>query len=173
MPCPPGGYKMLAAEISFCDEWWHHRWVMSRCLQIEFAAAIAAAAWLVACSTAGNYRNDAAHKQLLQTLRQCLVEVPISGEKNKDFVSPCVGTDVSSLNGITRSRLIDALGPARFCISQTETSFPEKDDCPADQNPLWSFYRLADSMVMGGGPELVCVANKSSECVTVEWRRSK
>lgn len=131
------------------------------------------AAFLAACSTPGNYRNDAAHKDLLQTLRQCLVEVPISGERNKDFVSPCVGRDVSSLNGITRSRLIDALGPPRFCISQTETSFPEKDECPVEQSPLWSFYRLADPLVMGGGPELVCVANKERHCVSVEWRRSK
>src|SRR5580698_6872080 len=131
------------------------------------------AALLTACSTPGNYRKDAAHEQLLQTLRQCLVEVPIRGEKNKEFVSPCVGRDVSSLNGISRGRLIDALGPARFCISQTETSFPEKADCPTDQNPLWSFYRLADSIVMGGGPELVCVANNHSYCGTVEWRRSQ
>jgi hypothetical protein len=144
--------------------------MISRYPQFLFAAHVAVAAFLVACSTPGNYRNDAAHKELLQTLRQCLVEVPISGEKNKEFVSPCVGRDVSSLNGIARSRLIDALGPARFCISQTETSFPEKDDCPVDQNPQWSFYRLADSMVMGGGPELVCVANRQRYCVTVEWR---
>jgi hypothetical protein len=141
--------------------------------QFLFAAPIAVAAFLVACSTPGNYRNDAAHRELLQTLRQCLVEVPIRGEKNKEFVSPCVRLDVSSLNGIARSRLIDALGPARFCTSQTETSFPEKDDCPADQNPQWSFYRLADSIVSGGGPELVCVANKQSYCVTLEWRRSR
>jgi hypothetical protein len=141
--------------------------------QLLFAAPVAVAAFLVACSTPGNYRNDAAHKELLQTLRQCLVEVPISGEKNKGFVSPCVGRDVSSLNGIARSRLIDALGPARFCISQTETSFPEKDDCPVDQNPLWSFYRLADSMVMGGGPELVCVADKKTYCVTLQWQASR
>jgi hypothetical protein len=130
-------------------------------------------ALLVACSTPGNYRNDATHQELLQTLRQCLVEVPISGERNKDFVSKCVGMDVSSLNGISRGRLIDALGPARFCISQTETSFPQKDDCPTDQNPLWSFYRHADPIAMGGGPELVCLANNSMHCATVEWRRSK
>src|ERR1700689_5521117 len=138
-----------------------------------FAASIAAAAVLVACSTTGNFRNDPAQKELLQTLRQCLVEVPIRGEKNKEFVSPCIRLDVSSLNGISRGHLIDALGPARFCISQTETSFPEKGDCPIDQNPLWSFYRLADPMVMGGGPELVCVANKQTHCATLEWRRSR
>ena len=147
--------------------------MISRYPQFLFATPIAVAAFLVACSTPGNYRNDAAHKELLQTLRQCLVEVPIRGEKNKEFVSPCVRLDVSPLNGITRSRLIDALGPARFCTSQTETSFPEKDDCPADQNPQWSFYRLADSIVSGGGPELVCAANKQSYCATVEWRRSQ
>jgi hypothetical protein len=148
--------------------------VISRYPKFLFAAPIAVAALLVACDTTGHhYRNDAAQKELLQTLRQCLVEVPIRGEKNKEFVSPCVRLDVSSLNGISRSRLIDALGPARFCISQTETSFPEKDDCPVDQNPQWSFYRLADAIVSGGGPELVCVANKNSYCVTVEWRRSQ
>jgi hypothetical protein len=147
--------------------------VISRYSQFLFATPIAVAAFLVACSTPGNYRNDAAHKELLQTLRECLVEVPIRGERNKEFVSPCIRLDVSSLNGIARSRLIDALGPARFCTSQTETSFPEKDDCPVDQNPQWSFYRLADSIVSGGGPELVCVANKHTYCVTVEWRRSQ
>jgi hypothetical protein len=152
---------------------WHHRRVISRYPQFLLAAPLAAAAFLVACSTPGNYRNDAAHRELLESLRQCLVDVPTGGERNKGFVSPCVGRDVSSLNGISRSRLIDALGPARFCISETETSFPQKDDCPIAQNPLWSFYRLADSIVMGGGPELVCMADKHTYCVTVEWRRSK
>ena len=137
------------------------------------AAPIAVAAFLVACSTPGNHRNDDSRKQVLQTLRECLVEVPISGERNQDFVSPCAGTDVSSLKGIARSRLVDALGPANFCVSQTDTSFPEKADCPVDQNPQWSFYRLADPIMMGGGPELVCVANRQTYCATVEWRRSK
>ncbi|HEY8053613.1 MAG TPA: hypothetical protein VIE42_12520 [Steroidobacteraceae bacterium] len=148
--------------------------MISRYPHLLCAASLAVAALLVACSTSGkNYRNDASKKELLQTLRQCLVEVPIRGEKNKAFVSPCVQMDVSSLNGIGRSHLADALGPPRFCVSQTETSFPEKDNCPAEQNPQWSFYRLADSIVSGGGPELVCVANKQTYCVTVEWRRSQ
>lgn len=144
--------------------------MISRTLQLLFAAALAL---LIACSTPGNYRNEPAQKELLQTLRQCLVEVPISGERGHDFVSPCVGRDVSSLNGISRSRLVDALGPPRFCLSQTETNFPEKDACPSSQNPLWSFYRHADSIDIGGGPELVCMANKESHCATVEWRRTK
>jgi hypothetical protein len=147
--------------------------VISRYPQFLSAAPIAVVAFLVACSTPSNYRNDAANNELLQNLRECLVEVPDRGEKNKEFVSPCVERDVSSLNGITRRRLIDALGPARFCTSQAETSFPEKDDCPVDQNPQWSFYRLADAIVSGGGPELVCVANKQRYCATVEWRRSQ
>jgi hypothetical protein len=121
----------------------------------------------------GKHHNDAADKELLQTLRQCLVDVFSSGERRQDFVSPCVGRDVSSLNGISRSRLIDALGPPRFCISQTETNFSVKDDCPVDQNPLWSFYHHADRIDTAGGPELVCVANKKTHCVTVEWRPPK
>jgi len=137
------------------------------------AAAIALATLLTACSSSGNYRKDPAHEELLRGLRQCLVELPISGERNKDFVSPCVGRDVASLNGISRHRLIDALGPARLCISQTEVNFPEKDDCPIDQNPVWSFYRHADSIDVGGGPELVCLANHQAYCVTLEWRRTK
>lgn len=133
------------------------------------------AALLLGCSSTpqGNYRKDAAHEQLLDTLRQCLVEIPISGERGKDFVSPCVGQDVSSLNGISRRRLINALGPPRLCRSQTEINFPEKDDCPTDQDPVWSFYRHADSIDMSGGPELVCVANRQASCVTVEWRRTR
>ncbi|SRR5579871_5715903 len=131
------------------------------------------AAVLVACGTSGNFRNDAAHKELLETLRQCLVAIPVSGQKNQGFTSPCVGKDVSSLNGISRGRLSDALGPPRFCTSATDTSFPEKDECPSSLDPLWSFYRLADPLAMGGGPELVCVANGSVNCKTLEWRRSK
>jgi hypothetical protein len=165
--------KRIASWISFLPRLGHHRRVISRYLQFLSAAPIAVAAFLVACSTPGNYRDDAANKELLQSLRECLVEVPNRGEKNKEFVSPCVERDVASLNGITRRHLIDALGPARFCTSQTETSFPEKDDCPVDQNPQWSFYRHADEIVTGGGPELVCVANKQRYCVTVEWRRSQ
>ncbi len=144
--------------------------MISRYPRWVFAAPFALAAFLIACSTPGNYRKDAAHEELLQTLRQCLVEIPIGGERNKDFISPCVGRDVSSLNGIGRHRLIDALGPPRLCITQTDINFPEKDDCPVDQDPLWSFYRRAGSIDMGGGPELVCVANKQTRCVTVEWR---
>ena len=131
------------------------------------------AAPLAACGTTGNYRNDAEHKKLLETLRQCLVAIPLSGQKNQQFISPCVGIDVSSLNGISRSRLSDALGPPRFCISQTDTSFPQKDECPLALNPLWSFYRLADPLSMGGGPELVCLADGGSDCNKLEWRRSK
>jgi hypothetical protein len=138
-----------------------------------YAAAVALATFLAACGTPGNYRNDAPHEALLQSLRQCLVELSISGERGKDFISPCVGRDVSSLDGIGRARLIDALGPARLCISATETKFPEKESCPLDQDPLWSFYRHAGSIDIGGGPELVCVSNKQTHCVTVEWRRTK
>lgn len=144
----------------------HHR-------PLAVALPVAVALFLAACTTSGNYRNDAAHKQVLEGLRQCLVDIPISGDKGKDFISPCVGRDVSSLNGITRHRLMSALGPPRYCISQTETSFPEKDECPLAQDPLWSFYRLADSMVMGGGPELVCVSHGQARCASLEWRRSK
>jgi len=136
------------------------------------AAPSALAALLVACSTPGNYRNDAAHKALLQTLRQCLVDISIS-DTNKDFTSPCILRDVSSLNGIGRQRLINALGPPRLCLDQAEINFPQKEDCPADQYPLWSFYRHAGSIDMGGGPQLVCVASAPNRCVTVEWRRTK
>ena len=136
------------------------------------AAPFALAAFLFACSTPGKDRKDAADEALLQTLRQCLVEVSIS-DKNKDFISPCIARDVSSLNGIARSRLIHALGPPRLCLDQTEINFPQKEDCPSDQYPLWSFYRHAGSIDIGGGPQLVCVANTRARCVTVEWRRTK
>jgi hypothetical protein len=140
--------------------------------QVVIAAGILSAAALVACSTPGNYRKDAAHEQLLQTLWQCLVEVHIRG-RNAEFVSPCIVKDVSSLNGIPRTQLIKALGPAQYCTSQTEGSFPEKADCPMDLNPQWSFYSHPDPTVTGGGPELVCEAVKHDYCVTVEWRRSQ
>jgi hypothetical protein len=148
--------------------------MMVRHPQIVFAAAILSTALLVvACSTPGNYRKDAVHKELLETLRQCLVEVPIRGARGQQFVSPCSRMDVSSLNGIPRRRLLDALGPAQYCTGTTDGGFPEKSDCPMDQNPQWSFYRLPDPTVVGGGPELVCEANKHDYCVTVEWRRSQ
>ena len=147
--------------------------MISRYPHCVSAAPFALAAFLVACSTPGNYRNDAAHETLLQNLRQCLVEVSISGEANKEFVSPCVGRDVSSLNGITRSRLTDALGPPRLCLDQTDINFPQKENCPANQYPLWSFYRHAGSIDIGGGPQLVCVASEPTRCMTVEWRRTR
>jgi hypothetical protein len=147
--------------------------MISRHRHVVLAAALLSTALLVACSTPGNFRKDAAHEQLLQTLRQCLVEVPIRGERGKPFVSPCNGMDVSSLNGISRKRLLDALGPAQYCTGPIQGGFPEKSDCPVDQNPQWSFYRLQDPTVVGGGPELVCEANKHDYCVTVDWRRSQ
>jgi len=136
------------------------------------AAPFALAAFLVACSTPGNSRNGAADEALLQTLRACLVEISIS-DTNKDFISPCITRDVSSLNGVSRRRLLGALGPPRLCLDQSEINFPQKEDCPSDQYPLWSFYRHAGSIDMGGGPQLVCVANTRARCVTVEWRRTK
>src|SRR5580692_10185539 len=100
------------------------------------AIVLLVATVLGACSTHGNYRKDPAHQKLLETLRQCLVEVPIHGEKSKEFISPCIGTDLSSLSGIPRGKLVDALGPPRFCTGKTPTDpsgFPTKDDCPTDQ----------------------------------------
>jgi len=137
------------------------------------AAPLALAAFVLACGTPpGNYRKDAAHEALLQTLRQCLVDVAIS-DTNKDFISPCIARDLSSLNGIGRQRLINALGPPRLCLDQTEINFPQKEDCPTDQYPLWSFYHHAGSIDIGGGPQLVCVASSRTNCDTVEWRRTK
>jgi hypothetical protein len=144
----------------------------SRYASLLLMLAVVSAACLAACSTHGNYRKDAAHEELLQKLRQCLAEVPIRGEKNADFISPCIRLDVSPLNGISRSRLADALGRASFCIGKEKSGFPEHEDCPTDENPQWSFYRLANPAVGGGGPELVCTANNKSHCETVEWRRS-
>jgi hypothetical protein len=162
----------LAAGPANLREWWHHSRMTSRYTLLVSAAPLALAAFLVACSTQGNHRNGAADEALLQTLRQCLVDVSIS-ETNKDFISPCIARDVSSLNGLSRHRLIDALGPPRLCLDQTEINFPQKEDCPSNQYPLWSFYRHAGSIDMGGGPQLVCVADTRARCVTVEWRRTK
>ena len=147
--------------------------MLSRAI-LPFAAAVACAAFLVACSTSGNYHKDAAHEKLLQSLRQCLVEIPIRGDKTKEFVSPCITMDVSPLDGIPRSHLIDALGPAQFCIGENKdsSSFPKTEDCPFEQNPQWSFYRHPNATI-GGGPELICEANSHLYCVTVEWRRSQ
>jgi len=153
-------------------EWWHDSRMISRYQLFVSAAPFTLATFLVACGTPGNYRNDAAQEALLRTLRQCLVEISVS-DRNKDFISPCIERDVSSLNGIARNRLIDALGPPQLCLDQTEINFPQKEDCPAGQSPLWSFYRHAGSIDIGGGPQLVCVANASIRCVTVEWRRTK
>ena len=172
---PTGGPDCNGRRLGFrsCRGWWHHSAMISRHPRVVFAAGILSAAVLVACSTPGNYRKDAAHEQLLQTLWECLVEVHIRGERHAEFVSPCIDKDVSSLNGIPRSQLIKALGPAQFCTNQTEESFPEKADCSMNLNPQWSFYRHADPIVSGGGPELVCVAANHDYCVTVEWRRSQ
>ncbi len=144
----------------------------SRYASFLLALAVVSATSLTACASHGNYRKDTAHEELLQQLRQCLAEVPIHGEKNADFVSPCIRLNVAPLNGISRGRLADALGRASFCIGKEGSGFPKSDDCPTDQNPQWSFYRLANPAVGGGGPELVCTADKKSYCETVEWRRS-
>jgi hypothetical protein len=141
--------------------------------QVVFAAGVLSTALLGACSTPSNHRKDLAREELLKTLWQCLVEIPIRGERGKQFVSPCSQMDISSLNGVPRKRLLDALGPAQYCTGPTQKGFPEKRDCPMDQNPQWSFYRLSDPTVIGGGPELVCEANKHDYCATVEWRRSQ
>jgi hypothetical protein len=172
-PSVPVRSECFPGSVPRAREPWHHASMISRYPLLVCAAPFFLAACLFACSTPGNYRNDAAHEELLRTLRQCLAEIPISGDRDKDFISPCVSRDVSSLNGISRSRLIDALGPARFCMSQTELNFPEKDNCPFAQNPLWSFYRHAGSIDVGGGPQLICVSNKTTRCVTVEWRRTQ
>jgi hypothetical protein len=140
---------------------------------LSSAAAVLLCLGLAACGTHGNYRKDDAHEKLLQTLRQCLAEVPLRGDKSALFLSPCVALDVSPLNGISRGRLIDALGPAQYCTDQTQGSFPAKEDCPFTMNPQWSFYRHPEHTIGGGGPELVCEAHSQVYCATVDWRRSQ
>jgi hypothetical protein len=137
------------------------------------AAALVACIAMTACSTHGNYRKDEAHAKLLETLRQCLAEVPLRGDRGVTFISPCVTIDVSPLNGIGRLKLIDALGPAQYCTDQSQGSFPTHEDCPFAMNPQWSFYRQPEHSAGAGGPELVCEAQSQLYCVTVEWRRSK
>jgi hypothetical protein len=129
-------------------------------------------ALLVACSTSGTYSRDAPRKELLQTLRQCFVQVSLHNGK-EGYQSPCAREDVSRLNGITRGELIDALGPPQFCTGPTEGGFPKNQDCPADQNPQWSFYHLPQSVYTGGGPDLVCESNSRRRCVHVVWRTPK
>lgn len=136
------------------------------------ASGVLLAALLVACSTPGTYSHDAARKELLQTLRQCLAQVSIHNDK-EGFQSPCVHEDVSSLNGITRGALIAALGPPQFCTSPTGGDFPKVEDCPAEENPQWSFYRLPQSVYAGGGPELMCESDIRRRCVRVLWRLPK
>jgi hypothetical protein len=126
-------------------------------------------ALLVACSTSGSYSRDAPRKELLETLRQCFVQVSLHNGK-EGYQSPCAREDVSKLNGIARGELIDALGPPQFCTSPTEGGFPKGDDCAADQNPQWSFYHLPQSVYTGGGPDLVCESDSRRRCVHVVWR---
>jgi hypothetical protein len=126
-------------------------------------------ALLVACSTPGSHSRDASRKELLETLRQCFVQVSLHNGK-EGYQSPCAREDVSRLNGITRGELIDALGPPQFCTSPTEGGFPKGDDCAADQNPQWSFYHLPQSVYTGGGPDLVCESDSRRRCVHVVWR---
>ncbi len=133
-------------------------------------SSVLLAALSVACTTSGSH--DASRKELLQTLRQCLVQVSIHNGR-EGYQSPCAREDVSRLNGISRAELIEALGPPQFCTSATEGGFPEKDDCPADQNPQWSFYRLPQGIYAGGGPDLVCESDKRRRCVQVRWRSPK
>ena len=126
-------------------------------------------ALLAACSTPGSQSRDAPRKELLETLRQCFVQVSLHNGK-EGYQSPCAREDVSRLNGITRGELIDALGPPQFCTSPTEGGFPKGDDCAADQNPQWSFYHLPQSVYTGGGPDLVCESDSRRRCVHVVWR---
>ena len=126
-------------------------------------------ALLVACSTSGSHSRDTPRKELLETLRQCFVQVSLHNGK-EGYQSPCAREDVSRLNGITRGELIDALGPPQFCTSPTEGGFPKGDDCAADQNPQWSFYHLPQSVYTGGGPDLVCESDSRRRCVHVVWR---
>jgi hypothetical protein len=129
-------------------------------------------ALLAACSTPGSASHDASRKELLQTLRQCLVQVSIHNGR-EGYQSPCAHEDVSRLDGISRTDLIEALGPAQFCTGATEGDFPEKDDCPADKNPQWSFYRLPQGVYAGGGPDLVCESDNRHRCVHVVWHAPK
>ena len=129
-------------------------------------------ALLVACSTSGSASHNAGRKELLQTLRLCLVQVSIHNGR-EGYQSPCASEDVSRLNGISRAELIEALGPPQFCTGTTEGDFPDKDDCPVDKNPQWSFYRLPQSVYTGGSPDLVCESDSRRRCVHVVWRSPK
>jgi hypothetical protein len=109
--------------------------------------------------------------QLLAQLHQCRAEIP-QRVSSGSFYSPCIKRDPSPLNGLSRSALTRALGPADLCVGRGTTGAPEGPECGPDANSLWHFFRLAQPSA-GTGIELVCEIQSDQHCARVYWTQTE
>lgn len=134
----------------------------------------------VACRTTPPAPPDppkASRAEVLQTLHQCLVEIP---RKTHDgFISPCAYRDISALSGISRTELVAALGGYPACQSHKkmplgffQSDLREGPECEQDEDPYWMFFTPVEGVRGGGYPKLVCEAENTVNCVKVVWKKS-
>jgi hypothetical protein len=124
--------------------------------------------------SAGAAREQASN--LLNTLRQQLERVALARSRNERFDIRDLNAapvDVTSLVGVSRKTLSDALGVPSVDCRQTPVTSPDLSPariapCRSENDLAYSFYALPRNWV-GGGPELLLEFNARDECVRASW----
>jgi hypothetical protein len=105
---------------------------------------------------------------LLERLHVCLRNVAL---QSPSAPSPCSGTDASSLVGLSRDKILEALGTPSFCHKSSLQDFLPWAfaECRSPGVGFgYSFYRLP-LHVVGGGSELVFIVDATGRVISAGW----
>ena len=116
-------------------------------------------------------------KRLLATLRQRLDEIAAAPESGKGLKRGG-DLDLRPLRGLQRETLRDALGPASIncrdkpAVNVTTGERVRTAPCQADEDLVYSFYRLPKGTA-GGGSELLLQFDQNGICIRALWRMTQ
>lgn len=131
------------------------------------ACALSACATTAPATAAPAHSTRASREEVLRGLRLCLnlldAGVPLQPS------AACLHAPLTSLAGISRTELVQALGPAQWCYG-LPLAFPDKGgDCGSAWNPGWDFLAHGRPFIGGGVRDLLCVAEHTGRCRQLEW----
>lgn len=113
-------------------------------------------------------------QDVLNWLRPRLQQVALARQKGERFnvsdAEPGL-VDVTRLVGMSRQRLLDALGPPSFsCKQESRLGNPASRTAPCrgDDDFVYSLYALPKNW-RGGGPELLCEFDGGQSVVRARW----
>ncbi len=128
---------------------------------------IAVLSLMVACGAATpRGGSDTGRAALLGQLKTCLSLIDAGQLPQPSW--PCLEAKLTPLNGIARSELVAALGPATWCYGMPMTFPGPNGDCGVHWNPAWDFITHRRTAA-GGDHDLICIADKTERCTRVVW----